>query len=232
MSIPNSIKGLWHCCKCSLSLLSLCLQAVGLICSHICKIVLGQSTPASESAPGASQLGSDPSRARAKGGPARWKQSFVIFGECLSWGHTRLLVGSALGCAEEQRAGQNLSLVACGTVLWHSLTSPARALDTRLCFKNLLNMHHHHPFGACLAEEKSPLCPLHNSRQGFTISRSSAIQIHLYNLASSPLVQEWQAVAPALQAVLQKGARLLCWSTDVVLGVAETKPKKQRMPQI
>lgn len=38
MSIPNSIKGLWHCCKSGLSLLSLCLQAVGLICSHICKI--------------------------------------------------------------------------------------------------------------------------------------------------------------------------------------------------
>lgn len=38
MSIPTRIKALWHCCKCSLSLLSLCLQAVGLICSHICKI--------------------------------------------------------------------------------------------------------------------------------------------------------------------------------------------------
>lgn len=179
MSIPNSIQGLWHCCKCSLSLGSLCLQAVGLICSHICKICscflhLGrESRPLNQHLKNLGLIPAEPEQRMAlQAGSKAFLPVEKSFHKLLG-----------IGCAEEQRAGQDFSLVACGTAMWHCLISPDQALDTGPCFRNLLKMHHHHLFGAYLAKEESPLCPLHTTRQDFTISRSSAIQIHLYNIA-------------------------------------------------
>lgn len=227
MSIPNSIKGLWHCCKCGLTLLSLCLQAVGLICSHICKICscilhLGRASQPLNQHLELQNLGLIPAEPEQRVALQAGSKTLPFFcGNIFPGGTPELSELRIWMCRGAKGRTGPLWWLVC-----HSLTSPAQALDTRHCFKNLMKMHHHHLSGACLAKDESPLYPLHNTRGDFTISRSSAIQIHLHHLASSPPVQEWQPATPALQAVLQKRARLLCWSCRCCAGCCRNKAQK------
>lgn len=162
--------------------MSLCLQAVGLICSHISKICscilhLGRASQPLNQHLELQNLGLIPAEPEQKMALQAGSKPLAFFVGTSILGVHQSCLSSGLGCAEEQRAGQDFPLVACGTAMWF-------VTHTRPCFKNLLKMHHHHHlFGACLAKEESPLCPLHTTRQDFTISTSSAIQIHPHSLA-------------------------------------------------
>lgn len=84
------------------------------------------------------------------------------------------------------------SLLACGTAMRQSpgLVSPAQALAAKPCFENLIKVCLLHFFWACLPKRGLLCTPasLQSTRQDFSISKSNAIPIHVYNLACSPLV--------------------------------------------
>lgn len=94
MSILTQIKGLWHCCKCSLSLLSLCLQAVGLICSHICKIYshilhLGKASQPLNQHLELQNLGLIPAEQEQRVALQAGNKALALLWEHLPWGFTR-----------------------------------------------------------------------------------------------------------------------------------------------
>lgn len=153
--------------------MSLCLQAVGLICSHICKICscilhLGRASQPLNQHLELQNLGLIPAEPEQRMALQAGSKALAFLWEHFSWGCTR--AASAQDLDVQRSKGQDR------TFPWWLVA------HTRPCFKNLLKMHHHHLFGVFLAKEESPLCPLHTTRQDFPICRSRATQIHLHSL--------------------------------------------------
>lgn len=100
----------------------------------------------------------------------------------------------------------------------------------RICYKCIFFIFSGHAW-----PNRRLLCTpasLHSTMQDFAISKSNAIPVHLYDLAWSPLVQEWQPVTPACKLYCKNEWGSFARAADVLLGPAEIKLKKQKMPQI